>query len=258
MVKKKPRGYWNNISNLEREVLTFVEKHGTPGVMPTARQLMEAKRSDLESAISNQGGYPLRAKGLKLDYTYTAKPQGYWDDFANVERELLAFIKELGTLGVFPKRDEFKRAGRTDLTNAIRRHGGNQTVAERLGIAYTQKRRGYWDDFPNVQRELLVFIKENGTSGVMPTATELTKAGRSSLAAAIQKHGGQQSVAEKLGLRYSKKQDGFWSDANLKRELFIFIKGYGTPGVMPTNEELKTAGRFDLAKAIQKETDIRQ
>jgi len=72
------------------------------------------------------------------------KPRGYWDDFANVETELRAFIAEHGTDGIMPTVSELD-AGYSSLTYAIRKHGGISTVAERLSLKRpdTRKLKGY-------------------------------------------------------------------------------------------------------------------
>jgi hypothetical protein len=134
------------------------------------------------------------------------KPPEYWEDFSNLEHELLAFIEEHGTPRVMPKQDELIKARRSNLSNAIRQHGGFQSVAEKLGWDYTRKRPDHWKEFDNVARELLAFIEKQGTPGVMPTKKALEKAGYSNLANAIEKnHGGYWSVAQKLSLICTKK-----------------------------------------------------
>lgn len=47
------------------------------------------------------------------------KPPSYWGDFANVERELLAFVAQHGIDRVMPTKHELKAAGRNDLYDAI-------------------------------------------------------------------------------------------------------------------------------------------
>src|SRR5439155_25954266 len=104
---------------------------------------------------------------------------------------LQEFIKDHGTLGAFPtprSSDLLGKAGRSDLQNALAKHGGYPSVAARLRLACAKKQQGYWDDFANVERGLRAFIQERGTSGVMPTSEELGKARRGDLAAAISKH----------------------------------------------------------------------
>jgi septum formation topological specificity factor MinE len=253
--KKKPNGYWDDFSNLERELLEFIEQQATPGVMPTHEELIKAGRGDISGATKKYGHASVAEK---LGLTYTKKQHGYWNDFANVERELLNFIEKWGSSGVMPTLEELKNAEQSSIASAINKHGGCQAVAERLGLVYAHKRHGYWEDFTNIKREVLAFIKEYGTSGMMPTQSELKKGGRSDLASAIQKrHSGYQSVAEQMGLTYAKKRNGYWNDfANVERELLSFIAEYGTVGVMPTKEELKKASCKNLASAIDKQ-DLR-
>jgi hypothetical protein len=253
---QKRQGYWNDFANLERELLAFIQENGTPSVMPTNEELKKAGRSALANAISKNGGYPVVAERLQLKLAFTSKPQGYWENFVNVKHELFAFIEAYGTPEMMPIQKELLGNGRSDLAYAIPKHGGYQSVAERLGLKFTPtaKPSGYWEDFSNLESELLAFIEKNRTPGVMPTQKQLQKAGYSGLGNAIQKHGGWQPVAKRLRLTYTKRQSGYWKNFNnLKHELLVFIQEYGTPGMMPTSAELKEAGRGDLVNAITKQ-----
>lgn len=210
--KKKPPRYWESFSNLERELLTFIEECGTVSVMPTYGEFNKARRSDLVKAIRKHGGIPAVAE--KLGLTYKAKRHGYWDKFT-LERELLAFIEKHGIPGVMPTNPELIKAGRGDLARTIQRCGGFPTVAENLGLNYAKTRPGHWQDFVKVEQEILAFIKQCGTPGVMPTYEALKKAGRNNLVQAIQTHhGGRQAVAERLGLQliYTAKPPNYWKE----------------------------------------------
>jgi len=47
-------------------------------------------------------------------------------------------------------------------------------VAERIGMEFAgNKAKGYWDNVEHFDRELLAFIKEYGTPGVMPRKIQL-------------------------------------------------------------------------------------
>jgi superfamily II DNA or RNA helicase/septum formation topological specificity factor MinE len=252
---KKRHGYWDDFANVESEILAFIKKRGTPNLMPTHEELKKADLSSLAAAIQKHGGYPTVAERLGLELAYTRKELGYWDDFTNLESEILAFIKEHGTVGIMPTYEELKEAQLSSLAVAIAKHGGCQSVAEKLGLGLADARKplNYWKDFSNLKRELLAFIEKHGTLGVMPTDKKLIKAGRGDLPSVIRKHGGSQSVAERLGLTYAKKRTGYWDDfANLERELLAFIEKHGTPGVMPTREEFKKASRNDLNNALHR------
>jgi hypothetical protein len=182
------------------------------------------------------------------------KPNGYWDKFSNVEHELFAFIKEYGTLGLMPKAIELIKAGRSDLANAMRRHGGFQSVAEKLRLTYARKRPRYWNEFTNVKQNIFAFIEKNGVLGVMPTKKELQNAGYGDLANAIEgQYGGYAAVAKRLGLTCAKRQRGYLDDINnVEHEILAFVEKHDTPGVMPTEGELKKAGQGALLGAVKK------
>src|SRR5205807_1267295 len=102
--------------------------------------------SDLSTAITNRGGFPAIAEQLGLTYTYIAKPDRYWADFANVQQGILDFIQSQETMGRMPTTIELYNAGKHSLAAAIGRHGGFSAVAERLKLIATTKPNGYWDD----------------------------------------------------------------------------------------------------------------
>jgi septum formation topological specificity factor MinE len=202
---QRRHGYWQDFSNVRKELLAFISKHGTSSIMPTNAELKAAGRNDLANAISDHGGYLQVASRLNLKLSFIAKSPGYWDDFTNVEQELRSFINGHGTSEVMPTQKDLLKAGRSVLSYAITRHGGFHAVAERLGISpsYSGKPRGYWDNFTNLAQELQSFIQEHGRPSAMPTDNVLDRHGRSDLSNAIGKHGGFSVVARRLGLTYT-------------------------------------------------------
>ncbi len=103
---------------------------------------------------------------------------------------------------------ELKAAKRFDLLNAINKHGGFSSVAEKLGLrqVHASKPYGYWDDFSNVEQELRGFIAEYGQAGVMPMQRELIESGRFDLANAVSNYGSFSEVARRLGWAYLGKE----------------------------------------------------
>ena len=249
---KKRGGYWADF-NLQKEILSFIEKHGIPGGIPTDKELEKADRGDLVGAIRKNGGQ--QSVGERLGMASVKKRNHYWNDFTKMTQEIHRFNEKHRISGRMPTDEELKKGNQGDLASALSRHGGQQIIAERLGLAYSKKRKGYWEDFVNIERELLAFIEQRGTPGVMPTQIELFKAGLGSLNVAIQKHRGLLAVAERLKLKlaYTAKRAGYWDDfTNLARELLTFIKEYGTHNVMPSQQELMEATRSDLVNAIRR------
>jgi hypothetical protein len=237
----------------------FIQTHGIPGIMPTSTEVRQAGNKGLDQAINKLGGYALVAAQFGLTMKYTRKPGNYWNDFSHAETELLAFIKDHGTPGFMPIKAELLKAGRGDLANAIiKGHGGIEAVAERLGLqlpAYKRKQRGYWEKFANVKDELLTFIEDYGTPGIMPTQRALVQAGQESLAYAIDLHGGFPAIAEQLELRlsYTKKPDAYWDDfSHIEQELLDYIQEHGASGIMPSRGELIKADLSELAGAFDR------
>ncbi len=251
----KPANYWADFANLEHELHAFIAAEGVAGMMPSNQALTAARRRDLVHAITRHGGTIAVAERLGLARSRTAKPPHYWSDFANLERELRAFITAQGAAGLMPTYDTLAAAKRQDLVAAIQRHGGTFAVAERLGLVHPVEKKpaGYWDDFAALERELAAFITAHGSPGHMPTTTELVDAGQHALRSAIQQHGGMLAVAERLGLARpdARKPANYWDDlANVERELRAFIARHGTPGQMPTSDVLYAQGCSTLAAAI--------
>lgn len=250
-------GYWDEFGNVERELQDFVTEYGTPGTMPTLSDLIKAGKSSLGSGIARHGGYRAVAERLSLSLRVPRKAPKYWDDFENVEQEVRAFASDQGMPGIMPTEKSLDAASRSDLKNALSKHGGARAVAERLGLTLlsSQKPAGFWDDLGNLDREVLEYVEEHGTPGIMPKHSELRRAGRFDLAVAITKHGGLRATAERLGLGlgHTQQPTGYWKDfGNVARELLAFIEERGLPGVMPTQIDLRDADRSDLYHAIVK------
>ena len=99
---------------------------------------------------------------------------------------------------------------------------------------------------------LFAFLEEHGLSGVVPTHQFLRAHGASSLSQAILDHGGSQRVAERLGLDYQSQSPGYWRDwETFAAAMEKFMREQGQPGVLPTQLQLRQAGRADLEGAIR-------
>ncbi|MBD1863042.1 MULTISPECIES: transposase [Trichocoleus] len=201
--ERRPVGYWENFDNLKRELIALNEIRGQIGVMPTAQELQQMKRCDLQKAVSEfHGGYAAVAE--KLGLIYGKKTYGYWLEFSNLEHELVAFIEHHGTPGVMPTKEEIQ-AVEPSLSWAIGQHGGFLQVAQRLNLklSYSRKPRGYWRNLDNMKREILEVVEQLGQiEKTMPTHEELTRIGRKDLINAIASNGGWASVGKRIGLPY--------------------------------------------------------
>lgn len=233
-------------------VQQFIDEHGERGVIPTTTELAQHGRYDLLRAIYKWGGGLTQTAyrmGLHCPYPRESK----WRTWSPLASELEAFIQQHGQPGEMPSVKLFQATGRGDLLYGILvYHGGISAVARRLGLSYAVEARAYWLDYDNVIAALLTFIEEEGLGGMMPTHQMLRTNGANSLSNAILNHGGSQAIAEQLGLDYAEKSPGYWRDwATLCRELEAFMDISGQPGVLPTQRQLREAGRNDLVAAIR-------
>jgi hypothetical protein len=124
-----------DLKRVEHELRSFIAEHGTPGRMPTTKQLRQHHRVALISAIRRHGGLRAVASRLQLSRPGAAKPSGYWQNDENLKREIEDFLrlhsKPRDTMPTVPT---LAKAGRKDLVSAIRHHGGTRNIAARLGF----------------------------------------------------------------------------------------------------------------------------
>ena len=183
------------------------------------------------------------SKEFGVSEILTRKPNGYWQDWSNVEGELREIIEQEGE---FPTQKRLTELGYGNLGNAItKNHGGLIAVRERMGYTFSRKSNRYWQDWSNVEGELREIIEQEGE---FPTRKRL-RAGRSSLARAInQYHGGFPKVRKKLGFDLKRKPNGYWQDwSNVEGELREIIHNLGH---FPSQRELEFLGRKDLINAV--------
>lgn len=186
-------------------------------------------------------------------------PMGFWNDFEVVERFVTVFMEEFEFDGIMPTGSDFKKGGHGSLLYGVRKHGGLVVVARRMGLksAQARKSRDALEGFDYVAMIVLDFI---GDSGEMPTATELKAARAYDVLRGIELHGGFPNVAAKLGLRVRNlRNEGRtvrWNIESLKQDLSTFTATFhpslAVGNHMPTEAQLRRAGRNDLSYAISK------
>lgn len=216
---RRARGYWLKFEHLQRELLSFIDEHGTPGTMPTGQQLRLTGRHGLAHAISAHGGLHAVARKAGLRMAHGRAPARHWRDLPTLKRALVDFAAANGTAGVMPTVLELQTHGRHDLARAVSMHHGGRIVLEReTGLRYVRggrKRtpRGYWLDHHNIQAELLAYVGANGTAGVMPSRLELlvsSPRSRRLLRAIEEEGGGLVEMAAATGLHVPPERFGVW------------------------------------------------
>jgi len=95
-----------------------------------------------------------------------------------------------------PSITHLRKLGRNDLNRAISvKWGGINKVAERLGYQIDRKPKNYWSEWENLKKEILPICQKLKR---FPTPREMGK-NSAVLRYAIQKFGGTNTVASKLG-----------------------------------------------------------
>lgn len=76
----RPANYWDDLTNLERELRAYMEEHNCEGILPSARVLAAEGKHGLMSGIVKHGGWIAVARKLGLralsqvDPAHEAKP----------------------------------------------------------------------------------------------------------------------------------------------------------------------------------------
>lgn len=285
--KRKRHGFWNDLANVEQELVAVNVALGRSGtkIVPRLSEMSSLGRGDLIAAINKHGGIKLVAENLRwgrggktrravaedvagaavgvdgIRSKILRRPKAYWSNVDRVRSEIGAFIAEYGTPGVMPTQAQFNACNRADLVNAAQAHGGIRVIAESMGLKCRRvaKKRLFRTDFGVFKASLLDFAGKH-CPGRMPTANELNAKGATGLAIAVTYHGGFPAVAKKLGLagRNTRSQGApqMWDKARLSKELRLFtvkhLPELALKDQMPSERQLRGFGRNDLSYAINK------
>ncbi|XP_022750866.1 uncharacterized protein LOC111299726 [Durio zibethinus] len=116
---------------------------------------------------------------------------------------------------------------------------------------------GLQRDVEVLKTELLKFISEHGQEGFMPMRKQLRLHGRVDIEKAITHMGGFRRIASLMNLSLAYKQrkpKGYWDNLeNLQEEISRFQRSWGMdPSFMPSRKSFERAGRYDIARALEK------
>ncbi|GAB0491761.1 hypothetical protein MMPV_003016 [Pyropia vietnamensis] len=277
--KRHPHGYWADWANVSAEVLAHVaatsdaaaaaaaaastDASGSPPsapirCMPTARGLRAAGRRDLENAITRHGGFTAVGERLRLPAASAAgdrgkrRPHGYWSQWGHLAAELRVWAVGAALPGAvelaMPTRSALLAAGRSDLIEAIGRHGGFVAVAKRAGLCRkgrarrrlpTQDGRGAMHSRPPVasrgrwrvasagrQREAAAALTSGRRRPVSAAATAAATMAAEAAAAGLV--GGDEAAAAAPGGAAPRRR-GYWKEwANVAAALDEWHATHGT------------------------------
>ncbi|KAM3318110.1 hypothetical protein ACQJBY_035696 [Aegilops geniculata] len=130
-------------------------------------------------------------------------------------------------------------------------HCSSSSTRQRSKVPGLQK------DIEVLKSELGSFIVKHGQNGFMPKRKHLRTHGRVDIEKAITRMGGFRKIATLMNLSLSyknRKPRGYWDNLeNLEEEIRRFQKNWGMdPSYMPSRKSFERAGRYDIARALEK------
>ncbi len=243
---RKPAGYWDEWSTVERELVSFMRKRQPASdALPTQAELRAAHRSDLATAISKHGGLEAAAKILRIAPNKgSSSPAPFYEVALEIYKLSMSSCN-----GRMPTSIELRSAKRGNhLNKDVSRFGGLAVVARRLGLPYRVTTRETFKDWLTFRRHLLQFIERHGKSGHMPCTRTFSNFGREDLVQGILHHGGERKVASKLNLTRGYLQ----SFASVGQAILEYIEKHGEPGMMPSERDLLDLNLTSLNVAVSK------
>jgi hypothetical protein len=239
----KPRGYWKNWNNVEREIKRIMGEN--EGVFPTQTFLKENGYSGLHDGIkAHHGGLNSAREKFGLEPLHKSYEQ--LSDWSWVKSELTEVIDNNG--GDYPTQVQLRKLGRHDLKYAISKyHGGQRVAREKLGYEQIRIKDGHWKKWTNVRSRVGELEQQLGH---FPVTGDFQEAGESGLYAGIVKyHGGLNAIREKMKRKPRRRNSEDITDWNwVESELKKVIKR--NKGVFPSQKALEGFGRSDLANAM--------
>eukprot|EP01026_Neomeris_dumetosa_P030240 TRINITY_DN2423_c0_g1_i6.p1 TRINITY_DN2423_c0_g1~~TRINITY_DN2423_c0_g1_i6.p1 ORF type:complete len:488 (-),score=47.26 TRINITY_DN2423_c0_g1_i6:316-1779(-) len=199
--KRTRKGYWQDPSNVETQLRTWMAEHNVRGRMPSQRELRRSGANSLAIAIDKLGGYNVFA--YKLGLPANCQKAGHWKQQGMLEMELIPYLGRAQDGQVYmPSQKFLQKLGRNDLVGAIQNAGGQAIIARRLGVNI---RRGKYTSVEGVLKEIVYCLKLNGWGECrLPTAREFESIGRKDIVNAIKKYGGFAKVSQMLQLDYQR------------------------------------------------------
>ncbi|KAF6152767.1 hypothetical protein GIB67_004596 [Kingdonia uniflora] len=147
--------------------------------------------------------------------------------------------------------NEMKEFKNRELQNQVSDFNGLNPLQRRPRVPGLQR------DIEVLKYELFKFISQYGQEGFMPMRKQLRAHGRVDIEKAITRKGGFGKIAllMNLSLAYKhRKPKGYWDNLeNMEKEISRFQRSWGMdPAYMPSRKSFERAGRFDIARALEK------
>lgn len=242
---KRPRNYFSQKENCERELRELAKIVGKPNILPSFKQI-EARSPALKWWIQKlYKDIKFVAKESNLALSIRQQAQFISEENKNfdyVKSEILKVVKK-NKLDRMPCGTEISES----LRHAINKyHGGIYELSKKIGLRIEKKEQGYWKNFENVKNHLQLWIEENNfPKNIMPSTNDLKiNNGDDICQAIIRHHGGFYEVSKflKKEMPHNLKPTGFWREWKVTAKAIKEVaNSTGRPNIMPTYDELGSA-----------------
>ena len=255
MTNRKPKGYWENFDNVQKEINPLLLKYGR---FPSNNEMTFEGKSSLARFIGKyHGGIIEVAKSLNVptyDERIGRNKKNTWNE-ANVLIEFKEYINKKN-IDYFPSRYEISKAGSNIYTGITQVFGSYQNFKKHLfsiGFTLLKKPKEIKWTFDSAIKELEPIVKE---LGYFPSQSDLDKLNKKGLRGYISKNNILDSlknhfnVESKLRKNTVSRPSGYWDKTeNVLRELDKVFNDFGR---IPNNKELLELGYGSLALHIKK------
>lgn len=237
--REKPKGYWQDWANIEREARAIVAERGE---LPGSQELTELGHySFVVSCFHYHGG--MNRVRTRLGLPLKRRANGWTKENTDtLDKALMAVVDKIGH---FPSCPELKRLGHGDLLSAIGRTGGVRKARERVGAEVRLRDQRSWT---SQQQIVDVLRPHTARLGRMLTKNEYQELGLTGLYAAMVDRFDIQAIAAELGVEFNRLSPGSWKDWNVvEARLQHVVERTGT---FPTHAVLVKIREGSLSRAI--------
>jgi len=249
---RRPKGYWQNFGNLEKETIRIMQNEGWE-TLPSPKVLRKRGYSYLVSAAFRTcGGLAKLREKLGQKEVYVKK--GRWQSLEftlHKAREAM----ENEDWQTLPGAEVLGNRGYHGIVNSAKMyHGGLPNIREQLG--HNRRLRiadGQWKDLTYIKAEARRIMSEHGWSS-LPSVGALWNGGYNSFVVAATKyHGGIPKLRKILGQEpHLIIKSGDWKSVDFTtRKAIAAMEKEGWP-TLPSNNILRKAGYNSLSSAISK------
>jgi hypothetical protein len=248
MPKIKPKGYWKEWRNIEKEINKVITKIGH---FPTQSEMKKEIGCTIPSAIFNYHGGLENVTG-RMGYKQIRKPINYWKNKENALKEVREIMKK-HSFDKLPGSDILHRLGYYSLPSAIYKHyRGFKRFRKLLGEEQTKSDYILLNNKKSVVKRAKEIMKKHDFDTI-PGTDILIKLGYPSFACAIYKNYKSMSdFRNDLGEKNNRRANGKWRDLDYTIEQAKKLMKDNNLTALPCYEKFRELGYSSLLNAISR------